>query len=155
MIAILPTNVEERRTADGKCIDDVFHQLKCGASLHIETMEYSDHVPLEFDERTRQEFGGFCRNIEHHRSKRENVFIFCNSGYQRSIPFLVYFFTRFHPEEAPTIERALDLILPQVARDEFASIRSTYVESITTLFSKIGSPAVDSVQEIRNKQVTE
>ena len=129
MISILPVDPQERNTADGRSIDTICHQI----GMDIELMEYSDHTPIEFDNRTKTEFDRVCRNIEHHRSKRENVFIFCNSGYQRSIPFLVYFFTRFHPEEAPTIERALDLILPQVAREEFAKVRPQYVESITNL----------------------
>jgi hypothetical protein len=43
-----------------------------------------------------------------------NVLVFCNNGYQRSIPFLVYYLTNYHSDEVPSIEKAVELILSQL-----------------------------------------
>jgi hypothetical protein len=82
-----------------------------------------------------------CRKIEEHRGRRENVYVFCNNGYQRSIPFLCYYLTAYHPSEAPTVEKAIDLILPQVDRPNYAALRAGYVQSVTLLLSGAGTQA--------------
>jgi hypothetical protein len=41
---------------------------------------------------------------------RPHALVFCNAGFQRSVPFLVRYLTRFHAEEAPTVGAALDLV---------------------------------------------
>jgi hypothetical protein len=69
-------------------------------------------------------------------SNKRNVLIFCNNGYQRSLPFLAYYLTEFHPSEVPTIERAVDLILPQVNREEYAKIRHDVIKSLKIVFSE-------------------
>ncbi len=76
-----------------------------------------------------------CRIIEEHRAKRHNVMVFCNSGYQRSLPFLCYYLYKCHRNEVSTIERALDIILPQVDKSSYADVRDKYIESITKLFA--------------------
>jgi hypothetical protein len=52
---------------------------------------------------------------------RHNILIFCNNGYQRSIPFLVYYLTKFHADEVPTVGRAVEIILSQVDRANYAA----------------------------------
>lgn len=98
-----------------------------------EVMAYEGHTPTlnvaDFDKQ--------CALIEEHRKNRVNVFVFCNNGYQRTIPFLTYYLTRFHGDEVPTIERAMDLILPQVDKANYASIRDGYVRDITELFKDL------------------
>lgn len=79
-------------------------------------------------------FDAQCKTIEMHRKQRNNVFVFCNNGYQRSIPFLCYYLTKHHGDEIPTIERAIDTILPQADKANYATMRNKYIESITELF---------------------
>ena len=91
---------------------------------------YRDHEAtldvIEFDKQ--------CHKIEEYRKERGNIFIYCNSGYQRSIPFLCYYLLHFHPNEAPSIEKAIDLILPQVDRENYAKTRGSYIENMKVLF---------------------
>lgn len=65
-----------------------------------------------------------------------NVLVFCNSGYQRSIPFLVYYLTHFHSDEVPTIEKAVELILSQVDKKAFLENKNEIIQSIKLLFTK-------------------
>jgi hypothetical protein len=63
------------------------------------------------------------------------VVVFCTSGYQRSLPLLAYYLMNRHRDEAPTAERCVDLILPQVDKVNFAKDRSKYVELLGKLFA--------------------
>ena len=62
-----------------------------------------------------------------------NVLVFCNNGYQRSIPFLVYYLTTYHGDEVPTIEKAVEIILSQVDKEHFMEIKDQMVENVTKL----------------------
>ena len=62
-----------------------------------------------------------------------NILIFCNNGYQRSLPFLVYYLTQFHPEEAPTIDKAIDMILPHVNKESYMAVREDTIKSMKEL----------------------
>jgi len=64
---------------------------------------------------------------------RRNVLIFCNNGYQRSIPFLVYYLTTFHSDEVPTIERALSIILTQVDKENYMKILADTILAVKKL----------------------
>jgi hypothetical protein len=64
---------------------------------------------------------------------RGSVLVFCNSGYQRSIPFLTYYLTTRHPTEAPTVAHAIDLILPQVDREGYAASRTDWISNVERL----------------------
>jgi hypothetical protein len=93
-------------------------------------MSYEGHTmdinPKQFDEQ--------CNIIEEYRKTRDNVFIFCNNGYQRSIPFLTYYLCHHHADEIHSIEVAVDTILAQVDKKNYAKIRDTYVQSMHDLF---------------------
>jgi hypothetical protein len=100
-------------------------------SYHV--LRYAGH-----DERTATAaFDEQCRVIERHRARRENVLLFCNSGYQRSLPFLCYFLTRHHADEAPDVGRAVDLVLPYVDRTRFSELRDGYVASVTRILETV------------------
>lgn len=64
---------------------------------------------------------------------RGNVLVFCNNGYQRSIPFLVYYLTTFHADEVPTVERALSIILTQVDKANYMQTLASSIESVKKL----------------------
>ena len=95
------------------------------AGIDHGVIEYSGHdVDQPFDAAS---YDAQCAEIEAHRRRRGNVFVFCNNGYQRSLPFLVYYLTRFHADEVPTVERAIDIILPQVDKANYAARRGDVI----------------------------
>jgi hypothetical protein len=113
--------------------DEAVFAEKVKMAIDHEVLVYTDHD-------TALDLAGFdrqCAKIEECRKRRENVFVFCNNGYQRSIPFLCYYLMKYHPSEAPDVPRALDLILPQVDKANYATIRDGYVESMTALFAGV------------------
>lgn len=81
-----------------------------------------------------QRFDEECARIEAKRKLREYVMVFCNSGYQRSIPFLCYYLCKFHKDEVPGIAQAIDIILPQVDKAGYAENRYKLIASISKLF---------------------
>ena len=45
-----------------------------------------------------------CDIIEHVRKQvYRNIIIFCNNGYQRSIPFICYYLLKYHPDELTSL----------------------------------------------------
>lgn len=76
-----------------------------------------------------------CLKIERYREARDNVMVFCNSGYQRSIPFLCYYLLKYHRKEVPDVPKAIDIILPQVDKKNYNTLRPKYVENITRLLT--------------------
>jgi len=85
-----------------------------------------------------EEYDKVCDMIEEKRGERKNVAVFCQNGYQRSLPLLVYYLIKTHREEVPTIERALDIILPQISKDNYVKMREEYIPILTDLIgSKI------------------
>jgi hypothetical protein len=94
-------------------------------------MNYHDHTPfLDY-----AQFDSAIEAIEKHRKNRENVFVFCNNGYQRSLPFLSYYLVHHHAEEIPNIERAIDIILPQVDKANYIENRAKYIDDLEKLFT--------------------
>ncbi len=63
----------------------------------------------------KEEYDRICKKIDDiakgPREQPRNILVFCNNGYQRSLPFLVYYMTRFHADECSSIGEALRLIL--------------------------------------------
>ena len=124
VLAILPKNDES---------DPDNHTRGCLQELGVkhDVMQYEGHdMHIDMDEFQRQ-----CDVIEEYRGKRENVFVFCNNGYQRSIPFLTYYLWKHHNDEIPDIPRAIDVILPQVDKANYTELRNKYIESMNQLFS--------------------
>lgn len=73
--------------------------------------------------------------------KRKNVVVFCSSGYQRSIPMLSYYLLSRHREEAPDVERCVDLLLPHIDRASYASDKPKYVELLSRVLRNAASAA--------------
>lgn len=118
IIAILP----DKETYYEKVKVNVEHSI----------MIYEGHEPLLDFER----FDIECKRIELLRKERKNIFVFCNNGYQRSIPFLCHYLVNHHKDEVPTFERAIDIILPQVDKANYNSTRNNYIQSMKLLFKK-------------------
>lgn len=98
-------------------------------------LEYGNHHTTEIDKPKFAECGAFIDSVAKQAGNNRNVLVFCNNGYQRSIPFLVYYLTTYHPDEYPSIEQALQLILSQVDREHCHQILPKMVENITQLLS--------------------
>lgn len=118
VIGILPAD------NDGVCEGGV---VAAGVEFHA--MTYDGH-DMNVD---RVQFDEQCEKIEAYRQRRENVFLFCNNGYQRSLPFLTYYLCYHHADEIPTIEMAIDTILPQVDKANYSKVRGEYIESMRAL----------------------
>lgn len=105
-------------------------------------LEYGDSHTTEIDFDTFNSVGKRIDTIAKEtkntqtENTRRNVLIFCNNGYQRSIPFLVYYLTTFHADEVPTIEKALSIILSQVDRENFANLLEPLTTSVRALLSQ-------------------
>ena len=97
-------------------------------------LEYGDQHNTNIDKKQFQECGAFIYSLAKREGKR-NVLVFCNNGYQRSIPFLVYYLITFHPDEVPTIEKALSIILSQLDKENYNEIMPRMLENITQLLS--------------------
>lgn len=96
-------------------------------------MEYIGHdVYLD-----QKRFDEECAIIEDYRKRRENVIVFCNKGYQRSLPFLTYYLVKHHNDEVPTVEKAIDIILPQVDKTNYAAIRKQMIENVEQIITPI------------------
>lgn len=105
-----------------------------GFDIDHSVMEYEGHdIVLDVPR-----FKAECEKIEELRGRRENVMVFCNNGYQRSLPFLCYYLCKCHADEVPTLERAVDIILPQVDKLSYAANRDKYIETLTQLFRDNG-----------------
>lgn len=94
-------------------------------------IEYNGHEPvLDLELFDKQ-----CNEIEKYRRNRDNILIYCNNGYQRSLPFICHYLTGHHSDEVPNIEKAIDLILPNVDKENYSKNRNNYIESMNKLFS--------------------
>jgi hypothetical protein len=109
-----------------------FLELNRETTMPYTVLEYGDHHDTIIDRKQFEQCGEFIDSLAKKEGRR-NVLIFCNNGYQRSIPFLVYYLTTFHPTEIPTIEKALSIILSQVDRENYNKTLPSMVESITRL----------------------
>ena len=100
-----------------------------------------DHHVMLYDGHTTKlnvsEFNNQCKKIEEYRAQHANILVCCNSGYQRSIPFLCYYLIKYHSDKVPTIAKAIDMILPQVDRHNYAALKEQYVMSTEMLLLQL------------------
>jgi hypothetical protein len=67
------------------------------SSFSFTVLEYGDQHNTNIDKKQFQECGLFIDSMAKKTGHR-NVLVFCNNGYQRSIPFLVYYLTQHHSD---------------------------------------------------------
>lgn len=108
----------------------IYDEILGHINLPHTVMTYNGHTP-DLDEEL---FKKQCEMIESYRKERGNIFIFCNNGYQRSLPFLCWYLTKFHKDEVPSIDKAIDIILPQVDKDNYGTVRDRLIRNIKSLF---------------------
>ena len=95
-------------------------------------LEYGDTHTATIDKDAFNSCGAFIDALAK-KEGRGNVLVFCNNGYQRSIPFLVYYLTTFHADEVPTVEKALSIILSQVDKANYMKVLADTLISIKKL----------------------
>lgn len=102
-------------------------------------MEYGDKHEDVLDEKTIDMYKNQCNMIDtiakQNEKGKRNVFIFCNNGYQRSIPFICYYLMKYHPEEISNLSQALDQVLPQINKETYMKEKDTYLQRIPKLFN--------------------
>ena len=67
---------------------------------------------------------------------RENILVFCNNGYQRSIPFLAHYLTEFHRDEVKDVEKAIQIIVSQVDKPNYNNLVAPMTESVSQILSQ-------------------
>lgn len=97
-------------------------------------LEYGDMHTPSIDKDLFKGCGEMIDSIAKKEGRR-NVLVFCNNGYQRSIPFLVYYLTTFHNNEVPTIEKALSIILSQVDKANYNELMKSMIPIVRQLLS--------------------
>jgi hypothetical protein len=119
---------------------EAFEKL-VGISFPATVIEYGDKHEPGIDPQRYQEIGQFIDNLARSskNASERNVLVFCNNGYQRSIPFLVYYLTKFHSDECPSISKAIDLILPQVDKQNYLSLRGKTIDGISKVLKGVCS----------------
>ena len=132
ILAILPTK-DEFKKHHSEILDEVPYFV----------MEYRDIHKDVLDNDTIDTYKNQCNIIDtiakqSDKSKR-NVFIFCNNGYQRSIPFICFYLMKYHPEEISNLSQALDQILPQINKETYIKEKDTYMERIPKLFLNVNN----------------
>ena len=132
ILAILPTKDEFKK-----------HHSEILNEVPYFVMEYGDIHKDVLDNDTIDTYKNQCNIIDtiakqNDKSKR-NVFIFCNNGYQRSIPFICFYLMKYHPEEISNLSQALDQILPQINKETYMKEKDTYMERIPKLFLNVNN----------------
>jgi hypothetical protein len=95
--------------------------------------DHSESIPTEIVDIYQMESQKINQYASESTSTKKNVLVYCNNGYQRSLPFLCYYLVKEHSSEAPNLEKAIDLILPQVDREAYLNQKSLYLDNIKTL----------------------
>ena len=102
----------------------------CGMEYSI--MEYDGH-DMNMDPKL---YDIHIEKIEYYRKNQCKVFILCNAGYQRTIPFLCYYLTKCHPETFGSIEHVLKRVLPQIEKEGHGDIYKQFAIRVAELFKK-------------------
>lgn len=97
-------------------------------------MVYQGHSQ-NISESTIQEWKTECEMIDKYNrlENKENILVFCNNGYQRSVPFLSYYLMHYHSNECPSLQHALNIILPQLDKQNFAKNSIEYHKNLSQL----------------------
>ena len=99
-------------------------------SFYVMNYGTGHDISINFDE-----YDDCCKQIDEVAKLNgiRNVLLFCNSGFQRSIPFLTYYLIKYHPNEISNIEKAVDLMIPILDRDNYFLQREMYINNLKIL----------------------
>ena len=144
VVAMLPE--EGGAEVEGVKVREAVAAVEAAAAAEgvgVREMRYADHASAGDRDGLGAAFGvdlgaydETCDFIEAARAARENVLIFCNNGYQRSVPFLCHLLTTRHADEVPNVAKAVDLVLPQVDRQNYARLRDETIDKVTAVLNR-------------------
>ena len=102
----------------------------------------NDHNPIISDE-ILEKYEECYEKIAEMQKKRENVLIFCNNGYQRSLPFICNYLIKHHADEVPDLDRALDIVLSQVDKENYSVVKEATKNTLLMLRTEYMTPFFD------------
>lgn len=95
------------------------------------------YINIKYSEHTNEiyikEYIQIYDKMKEMQTSRKNVLLLCNSGYQRSLPFLCYYLMKYHNEEVKDIYQAIDIILPQIDKKSYLENRENIISNIKSL----------------------
>jgi flagellar biosynthesis regulator FlaF len=100
-IAILPSK------------DNINH-LELSDKVETFIIEYGENHNMVIEDDILESYENCYERIKSLQIEGKNIMIFCNNGYQRTIPFLCNYLIKHHLDEVSDLDRALDIILSQV-----------------------------------------
>lgn len=106
--------------------------------LQIDTITYDDHEPV-LNDKILELYKKCYEKIMVLQKERKNTLLFCNNGYQRSLPFLCYYLINYHTQEVPNLDRALEIILSQVDKLNYLKIKDETKKSLYNLLDETGN----------------
>jgi hypothetical protein len=99
------------------------------SNMHLKTSvieyfdDHNDNISIEMLKKYDEE----SQTIEQIRKQEyRNIIIFCNNGYQRSIPFLCYYLMKHHKDEYNSLLKTLNLILGKVQNSNSPELVDDY-----------------------------
>lgn len=114
---------------------EIFQEIKPKKEMSFTIIEYTDHNPIITNDMIHL-FEKSYDKIEELQKIRKNTLIFCNSGYQRSLPFIIKYLISRHPDEIPNFDKALDIVLSQVDKQNFNAIRDPLKDNILMILKE-------------------
>jgi protein-tyrosine phosphatase len=110
------------------------------SEISYDVLEYgTDHNPVISDEMLEKYEECYEKMAEMQKS-RKNVLIFCNNGYQRSLPFICNYLIKHHNDEVPDLDRALDIVLSQVDKENYSVVKEATKNSLLMLRTEYMTP---------------
>ena len=103
-------------------------------------IEYGDTHDTVITDETLVQYEQCYLDIMGFQKSRDNVLVFCNNGYQRSLPFLCHYLIKHHSDEVPNVDIALDIILSQVDSTNYMDVKEDTKEKLQVLTHEDGSP---------------
>ena len=103
--------------------------------IEVYNMFYNGHN-MTLTEEMIDDYELVCNKLLSLQQRRRNAIICCNNGYQRSLPFLCYYLTKYHNDEVPNYTKALDIILPQVCPKDYITKKDSILESTTKILEQ-------------------
>ncbi len=125
VVAIVPSAESLPALPPGLAVTVLAYGQEHEPSLSAATLAAWDEVGARMD--------ALARLPPNAAGKRRQALVFCNSGFQRSLPFLCRYLTRHHADEVPDLGAALDIVLPAVDRAGYVAARPRYLAAFTAL----------------------
>jgi len=113
--------------------------LELNKKVNTIVIEYGDNYNSIINDDILKLYEECYNKIKELQINRENTLIFCNNGYQRSLPFICNYLITHHNDEVPNLDRALDIVLSQADKTNFSNIKEPTKNNLINLKKEDGS----------------